>query len=60
MGAFEQWLKTSLPIHLDYTLEYEESTAQPIKVDLENIYAKRAMTVLEKVYDAPVIQTYCG
>ncbi len=57
LGAFEQWLQTSLPNYLDYELEIGD-TYNAVKVDVNNFYVKKAATVLQSVFGQPVFYKY--
>lgn len=59
LGAFDQWLQTTLPEYLDYELEVGGSY-EPVKIDTNNFYIKKAEAILERIYDQPVFYKYSG
>jgi len=59
LGAFDQWLQTTLPAYLDYELEVG-SMFEAVKIDTSNFYIKKAETVLQQVFDQPVFYKYSG
>lgn len=57
LGAFDQWLQTTLPEYLDYELEVGGSY-EAVKIDTNNFYIKKAEAVLQRVFDKPVFYKY--
>lgn len=57
INSFDQWLQTTLPGYLDYELELGEMF-EPVKIDMNNFYIKKAETVLEQIFDMPVFYKY--
>lgn len=57
LSAFDQWLQTTLPTYIDYELEID-AMYEPVKVDINNFYIKKAEAVLQQVFDQPVFYKY--
>lgn len=59
LGAFDQWLQTTLPEYVEYELEIG-SMYEPVKIDTNNFYIKKAESVLQQVFDKPIFYKYSG
>ena len=57
ISAFDQWLKTTVPMYVDYSLDIWD-TYEPVKVDMNNFYIKKAELALQKVFGQPVFYKY--
>lgn len=52
---FEDWISKNVPSNMDYTVDFS-CHADPIKIQLQNIYADSAIGVLWSIYSSKVIQ----
>ncbi len=57
LGAFDQRLQTTLPTYIDYELDVD-AMYEPVKVDMNNFYVKKAETVLQQVFGQQVFYKY--
>lgn len=57
LAAFDQWLQTTLPDYLEYELDVW-SMYEPVKIDMNNFYIKKAESVLQQIFDKQVFYKY--
>ncbi len=57
LAAFDQWLQTTLPEYITYDLNIL-SLYEPIKIDSNNFYIKKAEAVLSSVFSQTVFYKY--
>ncbi len=55
--AFEQRLQTTLPSYVAYELEID-AMYEPVKIDMNNLYVKKAEIVLEQIFSKKVFYKY--
>ncbi len=57
LWAFDQRLQTTLPPYVEYELDVW-SVYEPVKIDTNNFYIKKAESVLQHIFGQPVFHTY--
>jgi hypothetical protein len=57
LSAFDQWLQITLPQYVDYELDVS-AMYEPVKIDINNFYIKKAESVLQQIFGQSVFYKY--
>ncbi len=57
LSAFDQWLQITLPQYVDYELNVS-AMYEPVKIDINNFYVKKAESVLQQIFGQSVFYKY--